>query len=142
MPSGASSRIISPREAFFTPTRSTSERPTSENQRTKRMKAPWTPNLRTASVSGNQVQRVPAPHARALGSKLRKSRFVTRLGVAEGTPLRSNDMTTRWMTLVPAFALAACAGLGGSENNASTSQTSKAQTQAASAFQRAADAQK
>ena len=51
-------------------------------------------------------------------------------------------MTPRWMTLVPACALVACAGLGGSKNNESTSQTSKAQTQAASAFQRAADAQK
>jgi len=46
------------------------------------------------------------------------------------------------MTLVPAFALAACAGLGGSKNNESTSQTTKAQSQASSAFQRAADAQK
>ena len=51
-------------------------------------------------------------------------------------------MTSRWMTLVPALALFACAGLGGSKNNESTSQTSKVQSQAASAFQRAADAQK
>jgi uncharacterized protein (DUF3084 family) len=51
-------------------------------------------------------------------------------------------MTSRWFTLGAAVALAGCAGLGGSKNNESTSQTSKVQSQAASAFQRAADAQK
>src|SRR5712671_5945919 len=39
-PKGDSDRIISPSEAFLPPTRPTSDRPTSENQRTKRMHAP------------------------------------------------------------------------------------------------------
>jgi len=50
-------------------------------------------------------------------------------------------MKSRWLTLIPALALAACSHMGGSKSE-STSQTSKAQTQASSAFQKAADAQK
>jgi len=50
-------------------------------------------------------------------------------------------MKSRWLTLIPALALAACSHMGGSKNE-STSQTSKAQTQASSAFHKAADAQK
>src|SRR5438309_2661074 len=39
-PTGARDRIISPSDAFFPPTSPTSDRPMSENQRTKRMRVP------------------------------------------------------------------------------------------------------